>query len=267
MDVEMRYFKYYDADLIALSAAGYPMPVMMRDAVVAYANGRPLHYLIDEPITADFNVLKTMRTRLTFPDDDARVIYLLKHLKFRSRNMFCKAVLRNALIQQNLTVFFANGSEQILNPLKDINLSGRNLQGFANIIPISTLKGGTDTAKENIAPPVMPPLTPLPVPVMQSIPMPVASPVPNKLPDIIAPASTEGLSSAQANFIKKDTAEMMEKAFPKKQEKEPEIMPSVQNETANVPENAVQKTELEEEKPMFNVDENMDALMDAFDSL
>ena len=255
MEVEMRYYKNYDIDLIALAAAGYPVSVMMRDAVVAYANGKPLHYLIDKPIEADFNILKTMRTRLHFPNSDARTIYLLKHLKFRSRNMFCKAVLRNALIQQNLTIFFADGSEQLLTPMQSINLSEKDLKGFSGVIPISRIDKDKSEEQITLTSDIgMPPL-----PVMPTIPSfsSESGPVRRDLPPIVAPADVSHLTQAQTQFIREQAAVLSQTQI--------NDIP-VQDASANASCVAVQKSENKEEKPMFNTEADS-KVFDALDRL
>ncbi|MCR5670738.1 MAG: hypothetical protein K6G10_07000 [Butyrivibrio sp.] len=168
MNVEIRLYSTYDMDLIALMAAGYPVSTMMRDVVVAYSNGKPIHYLIDKEVDADFNILKSVHTRFSIPNNETNACFLLKNIKYRSRNMFCKALLRDALIQQNLTVFFATDVRDKLLPLSAASLYNREVKAFANVIPISSLKD-TEVNTQMKIPDVVPSFIPV------TAPMPVAS--------------------------------------------------------------------------------------------
>ena len=87
-----------------------------------------------------FNDMKTFHTRFLVERTDEKTIYMLKNIKHRYRNSFCKAVLRNALIQQNLTVFFSKNSAQYLIQLQGLNASSRNIQGFENTMMASSYK-------------------------------------------------------------------------------------------------------------------------------
>ena len=140
MKVEIRLYKIYDADLIALGMAGYSLSNMMRDAIIAFANGMPLHYYIDRQMDTDFNNMKSVHTRFVIPDKEEKAIYMIKNIKHRCRNMFCKAVLRDALIQQNLSVFFSTESAPYLLPLIGKNAGNRNVMNFINVKPVSSLE-------------------------------------------------------------------------------------------------------------------------------
>ena len=137
MVVEIRIYKRYDMDLFSLFDAGLPVPLMIRDAVVAYAHATPLHYLIDETVPFDLNGKTTLHTRINIPDTDKKTIYMLKHIKHGLRNNFCKMVLRNALIQQNLCGYFSDNN---LFELQKKNFSEHDVSLINNVIPCSALK-------------------------------------------------------------------------------------------------------------------------------
>ena len=248
MDIEIRLYKIYDADLISLAAAGYSIATMMRDAIVAYANGAPLHYYIDEVIDADFNIIKTVHTRFSVPASEAKAVYMLKHIKHRSRNMFCKAVLRDALVQQNLLVFFAKDSEPYLYPLKDINAINRGVQNFTNVIPLSSLK--KESKPRQAVQDMQPDTNPfvgmaVPHPVIMSKPVQVKVSVPQKtqtdsyVPSKPAPEPAMEVSSAPVVVNVPESTALSEA--------EPESNIGVQN------------IEDASETPMFNTD-TFDAL-------
>ena len=136
MVIEIRLYKRYDMDLVALVDAGYPVSTMIKESLIAYANGNPISYLIDENIAFDLNGKESVRTRIVIPESETNLIYLLKHIKHRTRNNFCKMVLRNALINQNLGAFFAVDSLFQLQK-RDID---NNILKFQNTIKLSTIK-------------------------------------------------------------------------------------------------------------------------------
>lgn len=136
MVIEIRLYKRYDMDLVALVDAGYPVSTMIKESLIAYANGNPISYLIDENIAFDLNGKESVRTRIVIPESETNLIYLLKHIKHRTRNNFCKMVLRNALINQNLGAFFAVDSLFQLQK-RDID---NNILKYQNAIKLSTIK-------------------------------------------------------------------------------------------------------------------------------
>lgn len=137
MVVEIRLYKRFDTDLLALCDAGYSISAMMKEAVIGYANAYPVHFYMDELIPFDSNDKKMIHTRFIVPDSDKKTCYMLKHIKYRHRNSFCKAVLRNALVQQNLISFFA---DETLYQLQNADLSNRNLYMYQNLIPCSQMR-------------------------------------------------------------------------------------------------------------------------------
>ncbi len=138
MNVEFRLYKKFDADLIALVDAGYSVSRMMKAALIAYANGQPLHFYIDGPaLDLDMNVAKTVHQRFVIPDSDEKTCYMIKNIKFRCRNMFFKSVLRNALIQQSLACFFADIN---LAQLQNENMATKPFQAYTNLVPCSVFK-------------------------------------------------------------------------------------------------------------------------------
>ena len=137
MVVEIRMYKRFDTDLVALCDAGYSVSTMIRDAIIGYANASPVHFYIDEPVDFDLNGKKNVHTRLDIPNSEQKACYILRNIKHGYRNTFCKMILRNALIQQNLIGFFA---DQSLAQLQSSNLAGINIYSFPNLIPCSNYK-------------------------------------------------------------------------------------------------------------------------------
>ncbi len=105
MFVDVRMYKRYDLDLIALCDAGYPLSKLYMNALISYANCRPCALYIDElPLFSASNAKSPVRVR--FDIKDKETIKMLKNIKPGYRNSFCKMVLRNALEVQNLNCYF-----------------------------------------------------------------------------------------------------------------------------------------------------------------
>ena len=171
MKIEIRLYKQHDADLIALAANGYQISAMMRASIIGYANGSPVHFLLNKPLDADFNILKTFRTRFNIPVNEERALYLLQGIKRGYRNAFCKAILRNSLIQQDLAPFFSRECFDILSQMHIFAGQFINTNGFSNVIPADSFIQGA-VQKVYSAPEIRYPQV-KPVPVPAPIPTPV----------------------------------------------------------------------------------------------
>ncbi len=106
MVVEIRLYKRWDLDLIALKGAGYNMSQVFKHVISSYANMSPIHLYVDELINFEVDDIKSIHFRVSIPNADTNSCYMLKHIKKRYRNAFCKMLVRNALVQQNLNIFF-----------------------------------------------------------------------------------------------------------------------------------------------------------------
>lgn len=137
MVVEIRLYKKFDTDLVALVDAGYSVSTMMRDAVVAYANSSPINFILEEPLTYQPDDKKNVHTRFIVPDDDIATCQLLRGIRYGFKNTFCKMVLRNAMVQQNLMAFFANTGyiQHYMN-----NLSMINRYSYSNLVSCAGYK-------------------------------------------------------------------------------------------------------------------------------
>lgn len=144
MRIEIRIYKSHDTDLMALCDAGYPIRTMLKDALSAYANSVPLRYFTDEVIPYSAAEKKMVHTNIEIPDTDVKTCYMLTHLKRRLRNSFCKAVLRNCLVQQNLTAYFADSS---LYAVQQADGAYRNIGSLPGVVPLSSLREETRTVE------------------------------------------------------------------------------------------------------------------------
>ena len=108
MNVEIRIYKRFDTDILSLHDAGFSVSKMMTEALSAYANGLPCHFILDEIVPFDLNDKKSIRIRLKLKKNDYNTIALLQNIKHGYRSNFCKQVFRNALIQQNLMCYYSD---------------------------------------------------------------------------------------------------------------------------------------------------------------
>lgn len=136
MVVEIRIYKRHDTDLIALVDAGYPVRDMLKSAVIAFANGHPLHYFIDEAVPYDPKGRNMVHFRVSVRDKMAEAMIL--GVRKGMRNAFVKAVLRNALLQQNLSAYFENGTfYSLIGKSMDIPIDG-----LSSVVSGSYLRAG-----------------------------------------------------------------------------------------------------------------------------
>lgn len=106
MRVIMRFYKSHDADLIALQKNGFSLPKLARKVIEGYANGERIKVLTPACSKTDISSLDTLRC--DFSTSDIKTIRLLESIEKKRRNQFCKAMIRNALIEQPITIFFTD---------------------------------------------------------------------------------------------------------------------------------------------------------------
>lgn len=108
MKVDVYVYKRFDTDILSLHDAGYDISRMIKDSLKAYANGQPLKIFIEETVPLDLNNKKSFRLRITIDKSDENVVSLIEKVKHGYRSNFCKQILRNALLQQNLVCYMAD---------------------------------------------------------------------------------------------------------------------------------------------------------------
>lgn len=136
MRIDIRLYKRFDTDLVALCDAGYPLSKMLKDSVTAFAYGAPLHYLVDVPLRFDVEGKSTVHYAFTISDKDTKTCMVLKSIQKGYRNSFCKMILRNAMVNQNVGCYFAN--DRYI-PLVEQQIQKIDRNAYENLIPLSTL--------------------------------------------------------------------------------------------------------------------------------
>ncbi len=137
MNVEIRIYKRFDTDLLALHTSGFSVTRMMNDALVAYATGKPYHVLIGEMAPFELSDKATVRVRLPVTEHVSEVRGVLSSIKKGYRSNFCKQLLRNALVQQNLTCYF-DGKGNI--PLHEKNADTFAADYLPGVVPASVYR-------------------------------------------------------------------------------------------------------------------------------
>lgn len=141
MNVDIYIYKRFDTDLLALYDAGYSLSAMTKEALISYANKKPCFFFVDEVVEFSLNDKKSVRIR--FKINDKKAEELLSNIKKGFKSNFCKQILRNALIQQNLCCYISN-SDYL--ELQSINASFLNMEQFPSVKKASLYK----TLEKNI---------------------------------------------------------------------------------------------------------------------
>ena len=106
--VEMRLYRRFDGDLLALWELGLPVAKLAKGAVTAYANGRRIRYLLPRAAAYDFSERKGVHLRIAITDRKTEAV--LRQIKRGYRCQFLKTVLRNSLLEQSLAPFFSDST-------------------------------------------------------------------------------------------------------------------------------------------------------------
>ena len=108
MKYEMKLYKTFDADLISLNAAGISIPKLIRIALEHRARGKRARFFVTEcPAYKLEGRRRIVHTSVTIIDR-VSIDYLKREIKPRQRSAFFKAIVRDALVNQAVGVYFRN---------------------------------------------------------------------------------------------------------------------------------------------------------------
>lgn len=106
MRLEVRFYKRFDPDLLALAELGVNLLEILRKALYAYARGERYQALVPVCKPHDLSGRQGMHSGTNITDEAS--IKLLQQIKVSYRNSFCKILIRDALVAQSLCVFMSN---------------------------------------------------------------------------------------------------------------------------------------------------------------
>ncbi len=129
MRLQIRYYKRFDTDLLALFEAGYPLNKYFKNALYAYAHGEEYHLYVRDCKPHDLNGPQFIHTVINVTDKES--IELMRNIKHGYRNAFCKMLLREALVYQYLGAYFADDETAA----KYITKERRRIAGYSTSTP------------------------------------------------------------------------------------------------------------------------------------
>lgn len=120
--IEIRLYKAHDPDLIMLTSYGISISALVKKALLNYVEGNNEKYYIPHSKSCS---TQNRSYRYHISIDDPRVAELMQNIKFRYRNAFCKALLRDMLIIDPLGIYFSQDAqiEYETNRIKEITAS------------------------------------------------------------------------------------------------------------------------------------------------
>lgn len=101
----VRIYKRFDYDLYTIYTAGYNMAWMIRDAVCALVQKKPLRIRLDEKCPDTQKKSTSVKITVTFKNASKELEDILTGVKDGYVSSFCKAALRTVLINQNIQCF------------------------------------------------------------------------------------------------------------------------------------------------------------------
>lgn len=142
MKLEVRVYKRFDMDLLALLNAGYPLSDMFLQALRAFAHKTPLFYFVDEYIPMCLSEKNSVHFRITIPDTDIETCTMIQNIVDGYKCSFCKDILRNCMLQQNVGVYFKNNNTLGVS-LCNANAYNINPAMLPNVVMLSSLRNGS----------------------------------------------------------------------------------------------------------------------------
>ena len=110
MKVELRLYKTFDADLIALNSNGISVASLMDKALRYYVKGVMLNFYVPECRPYDLEgKRRSIHLAIDVTDEDC-VAFLKEELKPRQRAAFLKTLVRGCLMYPNLGVYLRHGA-------------------------------------------------------------------------------------------------------------------------------------------------------------
>ena len=107
--VELRFYKRFDSDILALADLGIPVAKLADAALHAYAEGKRVRYLVTSCRPCEITRDKPLHCRIITRTPEAAA--LIKRIRKGYRNQFVKALIRDALVCDPVWQFFIDGKD------------------------------------------------------------------------------------------------------------------------------------------------------------
>lgn len=121
MRIEIRIYKRHDLDLMHIHDLNISLAALFKHSLTNYAHGKEVRYFL--PYIENYSPTDKKSFHLRFNITDPETLMFLNNIKPMQRNSFCKTLLRNSLIRQDMSAF-----------LKDISME----QDFINQIQLNS---------------------------------------------------------------------------------------------------------------------------------
>lgn len=108
MKVEMKLYKSFDADFIALNENGISVPKLMKTALEGYVRGKKPNIYIPESKGFSLDGRKRYMHIAIYLDDEQSINFLKTKIKYRQRSAFLKTLTRSCIVTPQVAVYFDN---------------------------------------------------------------------------------------------------------------------------------------------------------------
>lgn len=108
MRFSMKLYTTFDADLISLNATGISVPALIAETLYARARGQRKKYIVAGCPEYELSGRKRSIALTVIIDDQRSIDFLKREIKPRQRSAFFKAIVREALVNQAVGVYYKN---------------------------------------------------------------------------------------------------------------------------------------------------------------
>lgn len=130
MKVEMKLYKSFDADFIALNENGISVPKLMKTVLEGYVRGNKPNIYIPQCKGLSLDGKKRYMHIAIYIDDEKTIDFLKTKIKYRQRSAFIKTLTRSCIITPQVGVYFDN--EDTINSQTRFN-NELNLEKYENL--------------------------------------------------------------------------------------------------------------------------------------
>ena len=103
MRIEIRIYKRHDLDLMHIHDLNISLAALFKHSLTNYAHGREVRYFL--PYIENYSPSDKKSFHLRFNITDPETLIFLNNIKPMQRNSFCKTLLRNSLVRQDMSAF------------------------------------------------------------------------------------------------------------------------------------------------------------------